>query len=109
MFMHAGCPPELPRSGKWNHLPGIVSSLLPSRLATRFHSALLLLLFTVPAWAVERQRRVLHGHVPAPVSHLARDGYLAKSTRLNLAVGLPLRDESALTNLIAELYEVRNP
>ncbi len=68
-----------------------------------------LILVAHPLVAVENQGQVLQGHVPAIVTRLAPRTDLAKSTRLNLAIGLPLRNQSALTNLIAELYNPRSP
>jgi uncharacterized repeat protein (TIGR01451 family) len=47
----------------------------------------------------------LHGHVPAIVSHLQAKGNVAADTRLGLAIGLPLRNREALTNLLAQIYD----
>lgn len=47
----------------------------------------------------------LHGHVPAIVSQLQPKGNLPAGTDLNLAIGLPLRNCEALTNLLAEIYD----
>ena len=44
----------------------------------------------------------LHGHVPAIVSQLKADGIVSADTNLSLAIGLPLRNREALTNLLAE-------
>jgi hypothetical protein len=60
--------------------------------------AVLLLLFTMRAQAAERQ--VLHGHVPAVVARLLPVGSLPGTNRLNLAIGLPLRNQETLTNLL---------
>ena len=59
-------------------------------------------LLTPPAGAVERQ--TLRGHVPAAVARLAPVDRLPASHSLNLAIGLPLRNPEALTNLLRELY-----
>ena len=66
--------------------------------------AFLFLLWT-PTLAAERQ--TLSGHVPAAVAKLniQPTGRLQASNRLNLALGLPLRNESALTNLLRQLYD----
>lgn len=48
---------------------------------------------------------MLRGHVPAAVSHLAPVGRLAGSKRLELVIGLPLRNNEALTHLLQELYD----
>ena len=50
-------------------------------------------------------RQFLHDHVPPVVSGLTPLGTLAPSTRLNLAIGLPLRDESGLDDLLRQIYD----
>ena len=54
---------------------------------------------------------MLHGHVPAMVSrlHLQPMGTLTNTLRLNLAIGLPLRNQEALTNLLQQLYDPASP
>ncbi len=47
----------------------------------------------------------LAGHVPAVVSHLQAKGLLAATNRLSLALGLPLRNQEALTNLLQQIYD----
>src|ERR1019366_8593015 len=47
----------------------------------------------------------LSGHVPAVVSQLSAKGRLPAATSLNLALGLPLRNREALTNLLQQLYD----
>ncbi len=69
--------------------------------------AILLLLFTTRAQAAERQ--VLHGHVPAVVARLSAVGSLPGTNRLNLAIGLPLRNQEALTNLLRQIYDPASP
>jgi Pro-kumamolisin, activation domain len=51
--------------------------------------------------------RVLPGHVPAAVArlHLQAIGRLPATTRLNLAIGLPLRNEEMLTELLQQIYD----
>jgi uncharacterized repeat protein (TIGR01451 family) len=56
-----------------------------------------------PANAVERQ--ALRGHVPAAVARLAATGRLPASQSLNLALGLPLRNQEGLTDLLHQLYD----
>ena len=63
----------------------------------------LLVLFTMPAWAVERQ--FLQHHVPAAAMNAAPIGRTPSSTRMDLAIGLPLRNRAELTNLLAQLYD----
>ena len=69
--------------------------------------AVLLLLFTTHAQAAERQ--VLHGHVPAVVAQLLPVGSLPGTNRLNLAIGLPLRNQEALTSLLRQIYDPASP
>ncbi len=56
-------------------------------------------------------RQVLHGHVPKAVAsfHLQPTGRLSAAKHLNLAIGLPLRNEEALTDLIEEIYNPASP
>ena len=63
----------------------------------------LYLLTTLPAHAAGRQ--LLHGHVPPAVSSLQPLGRLAATNRLQLAIGLPLRNQDALSNLLFQLYD----
>jgi hypothetical protein len=53
--------------------------------------------------------RTLHGHVPEVVGRLRALSDLAAQTNLQLAVGLPLRNKPALTNLIEDLYNPASP
>jgi uncharacterized repeat protein (TIGR01451 family) len=60
------------------------------------------------AAAAERQR--LNGrHVPASVARLAPVGDLPGSRRLNLAIGLPLRNQGELDSLLQDLYDPSSP
>src|ERR1022692_421807 len=54
-------------------------------------------------------RKVLSGHVPAVVSRLQPVGRLAGTTQMKLAIGLPLRNQEALTNLLHQLYDPAKP
>jgi uncharacterized repeat protein (TIGR01451 family) len=49
--------------------------------------------------------RTLSGHVPAVVSHLSPIGQVEGTNRLSLAIGLPLRNQEALTNLLAQIND----
>ena len=69
--------------------------------------ALLLSPFTTRAQAAERQ--VLHGHVPAVVARLLPVGSLPGTNRLNLAIGLPLRNPEGLSNLLRQIYDPASP
>ncbi len=47
----------------------------------------------------------LSGHVPAVVSQLTAKGSLPGTNRLNLAIGLPLTNTGALSNLLQQVYD----
>jgi uncharacterized repeat protein (TIGR03803 family) len=65
------------------------------------------LLLLTPAWAVERQQ--LSGHVPEVTARMQAVGRLPASNRLNLAIGLPLRNQKDLEALIEQLYNPASP
>ena len=70
---------------------------------------LLMVFGLAPAgWAAERQR-LNGGHVPAAVARLAPVGRLPGSQRLNLAIGLPLRNQEELDRLLQQLYDPASP
>jgi hypothetical protein len=70
-------------------------------------SAILLLLFMRPVGAAESQ--VLRGHVPAVVSRLQPVERLAGGRRLDLAIGLPLRNAAGLSALLQQLNDPASP
>jgi hypothetical protein len=49
--------------------------------------------------------RTLPGYVPAVIAGLAPQGRLPATNQLSLAIGLPLRNEAALDELIGQLYD----
>ena len=55
--------------------------------------------------AADAGLRALRGHMPEIVSHLQAKGNLPAATDLNLAIGLPLRNCEALTNLLRQIYD----
>jgi hypothetical protein len=63
--------------------------------------------FTTHAQTTVRQR--LHGHIPEAVSHLQPMGRFPGTNRLNLAIGLPLRNEEALDILLQQIYDPASP
>ena len=67
----------------------------------------LFLPFSVSAQAAGRQ--LLHGHVPPAGSSLQPIGSLAATNHLRLAIGLPLRDQATLSNLLHDLYDPASP
>ena len=66
--------------------------------------AMAMLLLAVPGWsAVERQ--TLSGHVPTRAKNLAPLAAVAGTNRLNLSIGLPLRNQTGLHELIQQMYD----
>jgi hypothetical protein len=64
-------------------------------------------LLVTPAQA--QQRRTLSGHVPSAATQLQPVDRLPGSTRLNLAIGLPLRNQEGLTKLLQQVYDPTSP
>ncbi len=54
-------------------------------------------------------RQALPGHIPAVVSRLQPLGRLSGTNHLQLAIGLPLRNEQALDDLLREIYDPASP
>ena len=79
--------------------------LLPVWLTLAVSGAVLLCSTTVPA----QTRQTLHGHVPAALAHLPAIGRAPAATRVHLAIGLPVRNQPALTQLLQELYDPASP
>jgi uncharacterized repeat protein (TIGR01451 family) len=59
--------------------------------------------------AADTGRVALHGHRPAVLSQLPVKGHLATTNDLHLAIGLPLRNQAALTNLLQQVYDPSSP
>ena len=61
--------------------------------------------------ATGAEAKVLSGHVPSAVTdlHLQPIGTLPATNHLQLAIGLPLRDQVALTKLLQDLYDPSSP
>lgn len=68
---------------------------------------LLLHCFAVPAWSGDRQQ--LRNHVPKSVAGLKQNGRPDGAKNLTLAIGLPLRNQAELNNLLAEIYNPASP
>jgi uncharacterized repeat protein (TIGR03803 family) len=68
-----------------------------------------IILFGASAGAIDRQ--VLRGHVPSAVAkmNLQPVGRLPATNRLNLAIGLPLRNTNALNKQLQDMYDPANP
>jgi subtilase family serine protease len=73
--------------------------------------AFAMVLLPLAAYAQNSGRQLLKGHVPAAVSrlHLQSLGRLSATQRLNLAIGLPLRNQQALDTLLQQIYDPASP
>ncbi|HKI69417.1 MAG TPA: protease pro-enzyme activation domain-containing protein, partial [Verrucomicrobiae bacterium] len=77
--------------------PGRVARFLPLIVAGT--------LFSTQLEGAEPGRRSLHGHVPKVVQSLTPLGRYPETNRLWLAIGLPLRNQAALNELLHQLYD----
>jgi hypothetical protein len=68
-----------------------------------FFFAIVAFLIIEDAWAGERQ--VLKGHFPNSAKKQKPIGRLPGPTRLDLILGLPLRNQAELTKLLEEIYD----
>jgi Pro-kumamolisin, activation domain/Divergent InlB B-repeat domain len=66
------------------------------------------LLFLSAGFAPAAQT-VLSGHVPAAVAHLNAISAVPATTRLNLAIGLPLRNPAAMERLLQQISDPASP
>lgn len=66
-----------------------------------------LLALALPGMAPAQQMKTLGGHVPRAVSwlHLQPVGELPADTNLNLAISLPVQNESDLNSLFSQIYD----
>ena len=76
-----------------------------NKLAGFVFLALLFALISARSAKAEPGRMMLHGHVPAAVAGLVPKGRLSATNHLCLAIGLPLRNEAALNELLRQLYD----
>jgi hypothetical protein len=81
---------------KKNELPGL-------------GAALVLLLFLLSPMVSLADLRVLRGHVPPVTASLVSLGRLPETNQLHLAIGLPLRNSAAISNLLQQLYDPHSP
>src|SRR5665213_370191 len=81
---------------------GVSSEFPVGRLAVLALMTACFQLFSLPAQSAPQ---VLNGHVPRITKQLKSVGRLESSKRLDLAIGLPLRNREGLTNLLQELYQ----
>src|SRR5580698_3561096 len=53
--------------------------------------------------------QLLHGHVPHDVLNLRPLGEYPESNSLHLAISLPLRNQAALSDMLAQIYNPGSP
>src|ERR1051326_8255253 len=79
---------------------------LPRSKTSRFFvPALAILCCAIATPSRAADRKVLHGHVPVHLAGLQALGHFDATTNLQLAIGLPLRNQQTLTNFLRELYD----
>jgi uncharacterized repeat protein (TIGR01451 family) len=62
-----------------------------------------------PAGGADTALKTLPGHVPAVISHLSAVSRLAATNELHLAIGLPLRNQEAMTTLLQQVSDPSSP
>jgi subtilase family serine protease len=72
-------------------------------------AAIIVSLLPVAAPVLAGERHILRTQVPETVTHLQLLRRLPATNRLRLAIGLPLRNQDTLTNLLQELYDPASP
>jgi uncharacterized repeat protein (TIGR01451 family) len=88
-----------------------VTTSLPLRAFARSFPLLFaigaIMLFIPPSALAQRQ--LLHGHVPAAAAQSRPVGELDRIKPLEVLIGLPLRNQETLTNLLHDLYDPASP
>jgi len=79
-----------------------------SHVRLRAATACALLMVSLAAIGQGAERQTLHGHVPRAAAQLQTIDHLPASQPLYLALGLPLRNRGALTNLLSEIYDPKS-
>src|ERR1035441_6484829 len=78
--------------------------------ALRLAGVVSLLAFGVPlAGSAAPRQQLRGGHVPAAVARLQPIGRLPATNQLRLIIGLPLRNQETLTNLLHQIYDPSSP
>jgi subtilase family serine protease len=91
--------------------------MLQSKLLSYMHevtaigrtAGLFLVTIVLATGAAAQERRILTGHVPAEAHASAAISRLPATSSLNLAIGLPVRDQSGLTQLVQEVSDPASP
>jgi hypothetical protein len=96
-----------------NPRPGIVNKITSRSLPVPALFLLVGVIFTAPLFALASapavKTKALAGHVPDAIHALKPAGKLPQTNRLNLAIGLPLRDPQALEAFLKQLYNPNSP
>jgi kumamolisin len=71
-------------------------------------AAAIFLVGTASVFGAEPGRETLSGHVPGVVAGLTPKGRLTATNNLQLAIGLPLRNEAVLDEFLRQLYDPRS-
>jgi subtilase family serine protease len=79
----------------------------PARLAVRA-TLIGILFYGLPQSMKAAVRQTLHGHVPAAIGRLTPLGRSPRTNQLSLVLGLPLRNQQALDELLGQLYDPAN-
>jgi hypothetical protein len=65
--------------------------------------------FSFAATTPPAQPQVVHGHIPKVTRRLSPVGRLDANYRMEVAIGLPLRNREQLTNFLADIYNPSSP
>jgi xanthomonalisin len=84
-----------------------LSAEISAAMLTR-SAAALFLIAAPPGFSAEPGWETLSGHVPSVVAGLAPKGRLPATNHLFLAIGLPLRNQAVLDELLRQLYDPRS-
>jgi hypothetical protein len=73
-----------------------------------FLFAILVSIFCLSAKAQAAGKQLLHGHVPPVIHTSTLVGPVQADQQIDLAIGLPLRNQEALDNLLKSLYDPKS-
>jgi uncharacterized repeat protein (TIGR01451 family) len=76
-------------------------------ILSRFIAVVTTVLLVAPGAMAQRQ--MLRGHIPSVAARLQPIGEVAQTNRMNLIIGLPLRNQAALSNLLQQIYNPASP
>jgi hypothetical protein len=115
-FLRTGLPKTIHRKNqqkgpvmKLNSLPAAIAAVSRCVWPATRRAACLLLVVGAAFSAQGAGMQMLRGHVLPEFKALTPTGRLAATNRLNLAIGLPLRNPTALSNLLQQIYEPASP